>query len=225
MIKMKNLNKIYNYGKTSEVYALKQVNLEIHKGEMVAITGPSGSGKSTLLHIISGIANQTSGEYLFCNRDVSKMSDKEKCQIRNREIGIILQDFGLLGYDTVMRNVCMPQIIGGTYNKNIREKALHNLDIVGMKKLEKKKVNELSGGQKQRVAIARALTVDAKIIVADEPTGALDSDNTNLLMDLFEKLNLSGITIVVVTHNPLVADRCQVRYTISDGRLQLGAEK
>lgn len=217
MIQMKRVNKIYNQGKNYEVHAIKDIDLEINKGEMIAITGPSGSGKSTLLHILAGISRPTSGEYFFDGEDVSKMSDSARCKIRNKKIGIIMQDFGLLGDDTVIRNVYLPQMISGEYNKVITEKAKRMLHIMGLDDVVKKKVNQLSGGQKQRVAIARALTMNAKIIIADEPTGALDIQNTEKLMKLFKELNSQGIAIIIVTHNPLVADFCPIRYTLTDG--------
>ncbi|MCM1288575.1 MAG: ABC transporter ATP-binding protein [Clostridium sp.] len=214
---MKKVNKIYNQGKNYEVHAIKDIDLEINEGEMIAITGPSGSGKSTLLHILAGISRATSGEYYFDGEDVSKMSDSARCKIRNKKIGIIMQDFGLLGDDTVIRNVCLPQMISGEYNKAVAEKAKRMLHIMGLDDVVKKKVNQLSGGQKQRAAIARALTMNAKVIIADEPTGALDIQNTEILMKLFREINSQGISIIIVTHNPLVADFCPIRYTLTDG--------
>lgn len=187
---------------------------------MVAITGPSGSGKSTLLHIIAGIDSPSSGEYRFCGKLVSDMSDKERCRIRNQKIGMIMQDFGLLGNDTVLRNVCLPEVIGGRYNRKFENKAKKILSAVGLSGLEQKKTNQLSGGQRQRVAIARALAMDAKVIIADEPTGALDSENTDSLMDLLLELNRQGITIIIVSHDPKVAMRCPIRYRIEDGRIE-----
>ena len=189
MICLKDVSKIYNQGKANETQALQHVTLTIKKGDMVAITGPSGSGKSTLLHIIAGIDAQTSGVYEYDGNDVRKMSDRGKCELRNKKIGIILQDFGLLGNDTVLRNICLPEIIAGTYKKSFDKKVRVLLQQVGLEGLEHKKVNHLSGGQRQRVAICRALAMDAEVIVADEPTGALDLSNTESLMDLLERLN------------------------------------
>ncbi|MCM1083390.1 MAG: ABC transporter ATP-binding protein [Clostridium sp.] len=220
---MKKVNKIYNQGKNYEVHAIKDIDLEINEGEMIAITGPSGSGKSTLLHILAGISRATSGEYYFDGEDVSKMSDSDRCKIRNKKIGIIMQDFGLLGDDTVIRNVCLPQMISGEYNKAVVEKAKRMLHIMGLDDVVKKKVNQLSGGQKQRVAIARALTMNAKVIIADEPTGALDIQNTEKLMKLFREINRQGISIIIVTHNLLVADFCPIRYTLTDGVIKRAA--
>ena len=219
MICLKDVSKIYNQGKANETQALQHVTLTIKKGDMVAITGPSGSGKSTLLHIIAGIYAQTSGVYEYDGNDVRKMSDRGKCELRNKKIGIILQDFGLLGNDTVLRNICLPEIIAGTYKKSFDKKVRVLLQQVGLEGLEHKKVNHLSGGQRQRVAICRALAMDAEVIVADEPTGALDLSNTESLMDLLERLNKQGITVIIVTHDPYVANRCTMEYVIEDGKL------
>ena len=219
MICLKDVSKIYNQGKANETQALQHVTLTIKKGDMVAITGPSGSGKSTLLHIIAGIDAQTSGVYEYDGNDVRKMSDRGKCELRNKKIGIILQDFGLLGNDTVLRNICLPEIIAGTYKKSFDNIVRVLLQQVGLEGLEHKKVNQLSGGQRQRVAICRALAMDAEVIVADEPTGALDLSNTESLMDLLERLNKQGITVIIVTHDPYVANRCTMEYVIEDGKL------
>lgn len=219
MICLKDVSKIYNQGKANETQALQHVTLTIKKGDMVAITGPSGSGKSTLLHIIAGIDAQTSGVYEYDGNDVRKMSDRGKCELRNKKIGIILQDFGLLGNDTVLRNICLPEIIAGTYKKSFDKKVRVLLQQVGLEGLEHKKVNQLSGGQRQRVAICRALAMDAEVIVADEPTGALDLSNTESLMDLLERLNKQGIAVIIVTHDPYVANRCTMEYVIEDGKL------
>lgn len=219
MICLKDVSKIYNQGKANETQALQHVTLTIKKGDMVAITGPSGSGKSTLLHIIAGIDAQTSGVYEYDGNDVRKMSDRGKCELRNKKIGIILQDFGLLGNDTVLRNICLPEIIAGTYKKSFDKKVRVLLQQVGLEGLEHKKVNHLSGGQRQWVAICRALAMDAEVIVADEPTGALDLSNTESLMDLLERLNKQGITVIIVTHDPYVANRCTMEYVIEDGKL------
>ena len=219
MICLKDVSKIYNQGKANETQALQHVTLTIKKGDMVAITGPSGSGKSTLLHIIAGIDAQTSGVYEYDGNDVRKMSDRGNCELRNKKIGIILQDFGLLGNDTVLRNICLPEIIAGTPKKSFDKKVRVLLQQVGLEGLEHKKVNHLSGGQRQRVAICRALAMDAEVIVADEPTGALDLSNTESLMDLLERLNKQGITVIIVTHDPYVANRCTMEYVIEDGKL------
>ena len=214
MIDVINLKK--SFGETE---VLKDISVTINKGDIVVVLGPSGSGKSTLLHILAGIDRQTDGSYLFDGKDISKMSDRQKSRLRNREIGIVMQDFGLLDGETVIRNVCLPQIIGNTYNREVKAGAKEMLSLVGMEKYLDKKVNQLSGGQKQRVAIARALNMNAKVIIADEPTGALDSENTESLMRLLQKLNETGITMIIVTHNSVVAKMCKKRYVLTDGKL------
>ena len=219
MIQLHKINKIYNPGTNTAVHALKDVDMKICNGEMIGITGPSGSGKSTLLHILAGIDEPTSGQYLFRELDVARMPDREKCKLRNTKIGLIMQSFGLLGNESVLRNVCLPQIIGNTYNKATALRAKEMLTAVGLADLAAKPVNQLSGGQKQRVAIARALTMNAEIILADEPTGALDSQNAMELMNLFEEINAKGVTIVIVTHNNQIAERCLKQYRIIDGQL------
>ena len=217
-LEIKGIKKHFGEG-DSRIEVLKGIDMEIEKGELCVLLGPSGSGKSTLLHILAGIDRQTDGSYLFDGKDISKMSDRQKSRLRNREIGIVMQDFGLLDGETVIRNVCLPQIIGNTYNREVKAGAKEMLSLVGMEKYLDKKVNQLSGGQKQRVAIARALNMNAKVIIADEPTGALDSENTESLMRLLQKLNETGITMIIVTHNSVVAKMCKKRYVLTDGKL------
>lgn len=219
MIKMFGIGRIFNLNTSNEVHALTDVNMEIRRGDFVAITGPSGSGKSTLLHILAGLDNASSGKYLFQGRDMSTLSDREKCKLRNMNIAVILQSYGLIGSETVLRNICLPHIIGGTYKTSTKKSAMEMLKKVGLGDVINKQVNQLSGGQRQRVAIARALLMNADVILADEPTGALDTKNTKALMDLLEELNSSGVTIIIVTHNVAVAERCPTAYTIVDGRI------
>ena len=206
MICLKDVSKIYNQGKANETQALQHVTLTIKKGDMVAITGPSGSGKSTLLHIIAGIDAQTSGVYEYDGNDVRKMSDRGKCELRNKKIGIILQDFGLLGNDTVLRNICLPEIIAGTYKKSFDKKVRVLLQQVGLEGLEHKKVNQLSGGQRQRICIARALAVEPEVLLMDESTSALDPISTSKIEDLACELK-DRYTVVMVTHNMQQAAR------------------
>lgn len=220
MIVLEKVNKIYNQGKQNEVHALKDADLTIQRGAFVAITGPSGSGKSTLLHIISGLDDPSSGKYYFEGSEMGGVKDASKCELRNKQIGIVLQDFGLLGSETVLQNVCLPLIIGGAKSSVIKRKGMSALSMVGISELSNKPVNQLSGGQQQRVAVARAVVTNAKVILADEPTGALDTCNTEALMNLFSELHKNGITIVVVTHNPTVAKRCSTEYSITDGFLR-----
>ncbi len=220
MITLKDVSKNYNVGKQTEVRALRDANLEVADGDFISVTGPSGSGKSTLLHILAGLDAPTSGTYFFKDIDVTKASDKVKCGLRNRQIGIILQDFGLLGDDTALENVCLPLTIGGMRRKQALERGKSVLEQVGIAELAEKRVNQLSGGQRQRVAVARALVQNASLLLADEPTGALDSRNTSSLMDLFEALNASGMTIIIVTHNIAAAQRTPISYSIIDGVLR-----
>ena len=219
MVEITKGNKRYNAGKPTEVRALRDVDLTIRQGELIAVTGPSGSGKSTLLHILAGLDTLTSGSYCYRGQEMAQLRDRERCRLRNEEIAIILQDFGLLESDTVEQNLCLPHIIGGRMSRSIREDVKRALAHVGLEGLEKKPVHQLSGGQRQRVAIARALTMNARLILADEPTGALDSHHTEELMELLKDLNRSGVTILIVTHNAYVASQCPVRYEIVDGTL------
>lgn len=219
MIDICKVNKIYNRGEATEVHALRDVDFSVCAGDMIAITGPSGSGKSTLLHIIAGIDKPTSGKYFYKGQDVSQMSDRQKCHLRNKEISLVMQDFGLLASETVVRNICLPQIIGNTYSKATVKRAMEMLDIVGLADVAPKPVNQLSGGQRQRVAIARALTMNADVILADEPTGALDSRNSESLMELFKRVNENGTTMIIVTHNQYVANCCKKQFRLIDGQL------
>ena len=219
MIDLTNVSKVYNSNTSNQVEALKKVNFQVRRGEFIAITGPSGSGKSTLLHILAGLDDITSGCYLFQGADVSRLSDREKCKLRNKKIAVILQSFGLLGNESVLKNVCLPSVIGGSYNKDTKKCALKILKEVGLEGVGDKMVNQLSGGQCQRVAIARALMMDADILLADEPTGALDTENTSALVDILADLNQKGLTVIIVTHNAAVAERCPTVYSIVDGVL------
>ena len=221
MISLKGVSKVYNMGKGTETRALRDVDLQVFDGDFISITGPSGSGKSTLLHILAGLDRQTAGEYLFDGVDMARASDSLRCRLRNQRIGIVLQDFGLLGDDTALENVMLPLVIGGVRGREARARAKSVLEEVGICELSGKRVNELSGGQRQRVAVARALVHDAKLLLADEPTGALDSGNASALMDLFERLNAGGLTIITVTHNMAVAERAATSYSIVDGVIRL----
>ena len=221
MLQLSGIEKKYNPNKQTEVCALKNVNFEVRSGDFIAITGPSGSGKSTLLHILAGLDNPTVGDYIFKGQSVTKMTDRQKCALRNKEIAIVLQQFALIGSESVINNVCLPQVIGGTYKVgSTKTHAREVLKKVGILDIQNKPVNQLSGGQKQRVAIARALLMDAQLLLADEPTGALDSENTNSLVDLLQELNHSGMTIILVTHNASVASRCPIQYSLTSGHLE-----
>lgn len=219
MIRLNQIEKTYQKAKPNEVTALKKVSLTIHDGDLIAITGPSGSGKTTLLHILACLEKPDAGEYLLNGQNITELPDRQKADLRNSYFGIILQDFGLLEEESVLLNICLPLLIGKTRYKEAKKAAISALEHMGIPSLASKKVNQLSGGQKQRVAIARAIVHKPQIILADEPTGALDSANTEELLQLIRKLNEEGITFLIVTHNPIVADFCTRQLHIIDGKL------
>jgi len=219
MIKLENICKVYNNGRTNQTTALKNVDLEIKAGEMVAVTGPSGSGKSTLLHSLAFMDEPTSGSYSFGGESMSEMSDGRKSEIRNRELGIVLQDYGLVDELTAIQNVELPLVIAGNGKRVARIAARNALRMVGLSEKEKQKTIRLSGGQRQRVSIARAVVTGAKLILADEPTGALDSAAADEFMQLMTGLNQSGVTVVIVTHNEMVANQCKRQLRIVDGEI------
>ena len=220
MIQIKNLVKIYNKGKTNEFCALKGIDLSIEEGEMVAITGKSGSGKSTLLHILAAIDSYDKGSYLVDGVSVGDLKEKDRARFRNQKIGIVMQDYALIDEYTIEENVQIPLIFGKVKGNDVRrEKIMTALENVGLAELAKKPVRQLSGGQKQRVAIARALVNNPTFLLADEPTGALDSKTSGEIMDVFEKLNQGGKTVIIVTHDMEVAARCGRVIEISDGEI------
>ncbi len=213
-----NLTKVYDTGNV-RVTALKGVDLEVEKGEMVAITGPSGSGKSTLMNLIGCLDTPTSGSYRLSNEEVSGMSREDLAGIRNRKIGFIFQSFNLLPQISAYENVEMPLLFGGVSKKKRRERVMELLDRVGLSGRVHHKPTELSGGQMQRVAIARALAMNPEIILADEPTGNLDTSAGGDIMDLFMELWEQGHTILVITHDPALALRAPRRVEIQDGKI------
>lgn len=219
MIKLINIEKSYNAGKLNEFHVLKGISAEIKDGELVAIVGKSGAGKSTLLHIIACIDNYDSGEYYIDDLLIKNMSEKKLANIRNEKIGIVMQDFSLVEDFTVLENVIIPLDFAKKKPKNTKEQALKALKQVNMEGYAKKKVKNLSGGEKQRVAIARAIINNPDLILADEPTGSLDSTNTEAIMDLFFSLNKQGKTIIIVTHDKELAEKCHRIIEISDGRI------
>ena len=220
MIEIKNLVKIYNKGKTNEFCALKGIDLSIEEGEMVAIIGKSGAGKSTLLHILAAIDSYDKGSYLVDGVSVGDLKEKERARFRNQKMGIVMQDYALIDEYTIEENVQIPLIFGKVKGNDVRrEKIMTALENVGLAELAKKPVRQLSGGQKQRVAIARALVNNPTFLLADEPTGALDSKTSGEIMDVFEKLNQGGKTVIIVTHDMEVAARCGRVIDISDGEI------
>lgn len=219
-ILLKNIKKTFNAGKDSEVRALRGVDLEIHDGDMVAIIGASGSGKSTLLHILGCLDTDYEGEYILNGRDVKSMSQKELANLRNNEIGIVLQNFGLIQNMSVYDNIAVPCYIGEKINKKDLNAEIESLmERMGISGKRNADISELSGGQKQRTAIARALIKNPKIILADEPTGALDKSTSKQIVELLSELHDNGYTVVIVTHDPEVAARCQRIIEISDGKI------
>lgn len=220
IIKIKDCVKIYNENKNSAVKALNGLNLNIKKGESVAIMGISGSGKSTLLRIMGCLDNLTSGEYYLDDKDVRNLSQSEIAQARNSKIGFIFQSNGLIDTESVYENVKIPLLFSKKYKfKEMRGVTQRAIDSVGIYDLMRKKVKNLSGGQKQRVAIARALVNNPDIIMADEPTSALDSTTASEIMDIFSAYNKKGKTIIIVTHDQNVANRMSRIVHIVDGKI------
>lgn len=218
LIKLENINKTYQIG-DNQIQALRSVNFELKTGEMTAIMGSSGSGKSTLMNIIGFLDRPTSGNYWFNGKDVSSLTEQALAHIRNREIGFVFQSFFLLPRLTAIQNVILPLFYRGTPREESLELAKQMLDKMGVANLANNRPNQLSGGQQQRVAIARALVGDPKVILADEPTGALDSDTGNEVMRLFSELHTKeNRTIVIITHDKEVSRRCQRVVMIKDGK-------
>lgn len=218
MIDIKNVCKYYTMGDTV-VKALDDINLSIDNNEFISIIGPSGSGKSTLMNILGCLDIPDSGSYIFDNVNVENASENELSLIRNKQIGFIFQNFNLLSKLNAVENVEVPLLYRGINQKECRKLALDYLEKVGLKGREHHKPNQLSGGQQQRVAIARALVGSPKIILADEPTGALDSKTSAELMEFIKELHKKGQTIILITHDPNVAKQAERIITIRDGKL------
>ncbi|MBR3696863.1 MAG: ABC transporter ATP-binding protein [Clostridia bacterium] len=220
MIKLENIVKKFYIGKQNELEILHGISLKVSKGEFISIVGPSGSGKSTLMNMIGILDRPTSGSYILDGIDVSSAKDKELSNIRNKKIGFVFQTYNLISRTTALKNIELPMLYAGV-SKNEREKrARELLKLVEMEDREKHFPEELSGGQKQRVAIARAMANNPAIILADEPTGALDSKTGRLVMDLFHKLNKEqGITVVLITHSKELASETDRIISIKDGNI------
>lgn len=218
MITLEKISKVYKT-ETVETVALADISFEIKKGEFVAIMGPSGSGKSTLMHILGALDKPTSGTYILDGQKVSDLSADELAEIRNKKIGFVFQAFNLLPRTSALKNVMLPMSYGGV-EKNQREKiAKKYLEMVGLADRMDHTSNQLSGGQQQRVAIARSLSMNPSILLADEPTGNIASTQAEEIMDIFHKLNRQGHTIIMITHEPDIANHAKRVITIKDGKV------
>ena len=220
VIDMKDIIKKYYVGQPNELQILNGMSLKVHDGEFVAIVGESGSGKSTLMNIIGALDKQTSGQYFLDGVDISKVKDNQLSEIRNQKIGFVFQTFNLIPRTSAIKNVELPMLYAGVKRAERTKRAIELLKMVGMEERMYHKPNELSGGQKQRVAIARAMANNPSLILADQPTGALDSKTGHMVMDIFHRLHQEqGKTIVLITHSQELAKETQRIVTISDGNI------
>ena len=216
MLKIDKLHKSYKMGDSS-LHVLKGINLKVNKGEMVAIMGSSGSGKSTLLNIIGILDELDSGEYTLDGIEIKDLTEKKAAQYRNKFLGFVFQSFNLINFKNALENVALPLYYQGLKRKERQEKAMFHLEKVGLADWAKHLPNELSGGQKQRVAIARALAAEPKLLLADEPTGALDSATSHDIMQFLQQLNDEGKTILIVTHEEDISLMCKRIVRLKDG--------
>lgn len=219
MIQCKDLCKDFYLSNKRIVHVLKGIDFHVNKGEMVAIKGASGSGKSTLLHILGCLDRPSSGTYSLNGEDTKRLSQGRLAILRNQKIGFVMQHFSLIEDENALKNVEVPLYFSREPQRYIKEKALIQLQNLGIEHLAQTEVCKLSGGEKQRVAIARALIRDPELILADEPTGALDSENTKRIMEIFANLHAQGKTILIVTHEDDVASRCEKTMIIQDGMI------
>lgn len=223
LIELRNINKIYQMGST-EVRANDGISLNIYRGEFVAIVGKSGSGKSTLMNIIGALDVPTEGEYFLGGEDVSHMSDDQLAEIRNKTIGFIFQQYNLLPKDSLLENVELPLLYAGVPKEERRQRAMQALRRVGLEDKWKNRPKQLSGGQQQRVSIARALAGNPSLILADEPTGALDSRTSREVLDFLKELNQEGNTIVIITHDSSIALEAKRVVRIKDGKINFDGD-
>lgn len=220
MLELRDIRKSYFIGTPNEFEVLHGINLKVNKGEFVAIVGASGSGKSTIMNIIGALDRPTSGYYNLDGVDIATANDNELSRIRNKKIGFVFQTYNLIARTSALKNVELPMLYAGMPASERKERAKELLSIVEMEERMNHNPDELSGGQKQRVAIARAMGNDPSIILADEPTGALDSKTGRLIMDIFHDLHQNhGKTIILITHSPELAEECQRVVTLSDGEI------
>ena len=219
VIDLKNIIRNFQLG-SQTVHVLKDIDLTIKKGEYVALMGPSGSGKSTLMNLLGCLDTPTSGSYMIANRDVSKMNDNQLADVRNKEIGFVFQTFNLIPRQTALQNVALPLVYAGEKKEQRISRAKKVLDEVGLSDRITHKPNQLSGGQRQRVAIARALVNSPSIILADEPTGNLDSSTSNEIMKLFEEIHKNGNTLIIVTHEEEIAQHANRIIRLKDGKIE-----
>lgn len=218
MIELNKVSKIYNIA-GNLFYALNKVNLEIKSGEMIAIRGRSGAGKSTMLHILGCLDTFEEGSYFLNGIDIAKQTPSKLAKIRNENIGFVLQDFSLINHQTALYNVKAPLLFNNTPFSQMKDKALKALESTGVISQANKKITDMSGGQRQRVAIARAIVNNPSIILADEPTGNLDSTTAAEIMNIFTSLNKEGKTVIIVTHDDIVASYCTRKIILSDGKI------